>query len=372
MKKVGLATCFIDNYGACLQAYALQKKIKDLGFDCKILNYTQPDGYHNENLRSRVVYSPILLPVFSLMKKDFRNTHESIIKFNQFRKKYLKFTKHLPTTESVYKADLDFDAYVCGSDQIWNPLLFNGNEPIYFLDFAKENQKKIAYAASIGVSDFPEECKQDFKQLLSGFDYIGVREIEGKNIVEQVAGVPADVVLDPTLLLDKQDWGKIANNPKISEPYIFCYLFGERPYIGEFVDYVKKITGYKVVCIPFTDRERNSDNLNITTAGPLEFLGLIKNAELVITDSFHATAFSINFNTPFYSLLRNSDNEKNNMNSRIYSILELSGLIDRMVTPDIKYPFSISTDIDFASANLFLDEKRKSDLNELKHHLGDI
>ncbi len=367
-KKVGLATCFIDNYGACLQAYALQTKIEESGCDCKIIKYTQPAGYGRRTWR----YNSLLLSLASFLKKDLRIHHGNKPKFEKFRKKYLKFTKKYESSDSLYNFDLGLDAYVCGSDQIWNPLLFKGNDPIYMLDFVPNGKKRIAYAPSIGLSEFPKQYIEDFKNKINQFDYISVRESAGKDIAQPLTDKEVKVVLDPTLLLNGNEWSKLASEVKIDRPYIFCYIFGDRHYIGEFVEYVKKETGLNVVCIPYTKREKESDYIKVYDAGPCEFLWLIKNAKFVITDSFHATAFSINFNTPFYSLLRNEDSDKINMNSRIFSILKLVGLEERMVAEDVKYPFDIKTDIDFSNANKCLDEKRRCDFGDLKKQLENI
>lgn len=369
---VGLATCFVDNYGACLQAYALQTKIEETGAECKIIQYTQPDGYRRFTLRGILKTNPIFLKVIEIAKYEPLMKYISKPRFQNFRKRYLKLTRRYATFEAVYAANMTFDAYVCGSDQIWNPRLFHGNDPIYMLDFVPTGKKRIAYAPSIGLSKIPEEYEQDFREKLNRFDYISVREVAGRKIVQALTDKEVKVVLDPTLLVNCDEWSRILTPPHITEPYIFCYLFGVRSYIGEFVEYVRKALGLKIVCIPYTEREKNPEYIQVYDAGPCEFLGLIKNASLVITDSFHATAFSINFNTPFYSLLRNEDTDEINMNSRIFSILELVGLRDRLVLPGVKYPFEIKAQVDFSNANQRLKEKREIDFEDLKHQLEDI
>ena len=369
-KNVGLATCFIDNYGACLQAYALQTKIEQTGAECKIIKYTQPDGYKRKhNIRDILKANPLFLQTVRLFgyKPFFKYLNKP--KFEKFRNTYLKFTDRYDTAEEIYKAEMNFDAYVCGSDQIWNPVLFDGNDPIYTLDFVPDGKKRIAYAPSIGLSEFPQEYAEDFKNKIDRFDFLSVRESAGQQIVHSLTHKDIKVVLDPTLLLNGNDWNKIAISAGMKRPYIFCYLFGTRSYIGEFTEYVRLTTGMDVVCIPLTEREEKSDYIKVYNAGPCEFLGLIRDASIVITDSFHATAFSINFNTPFYSLLRNETGEKNNMNSRIYSILGLTGLEDRLVSPDVKYPFKIDMDMDFTETNEKLNAKRMSDYADLKRCL---
>lgn len=371
-KAVGLVTCFVDNYGACLQAYALQTKIEETGSICKIIQYTQPDGYRKFTLREMLKTNRFFLRMVQLINYKPLIRHINKPKFQAFKSHYLKFTRRYPTADAIYQDNLPFDAYVCGSDQIWNPRLFQGNDPIYLLDFVPKGKKRIAYAPSIGLSKFPGEYQEDFQEKINRFDYISVREKAGKEIIQLLTDKEVKVVLDPTLLLNVDEWSKIAAPIRIKKPYIFCYLFGTRSYIGEFVEYARKITKMKVVCIPYTEREKNPAYTQVYDAGPSEFLGLLKNASLVITDSFHATAFSINFNTPFYSLLRNEDADEINMNSRIFSILDLVGLCDRLVPPDVKYPFDIETEMNFTDSNRYLNYKRKLDFGDLKHQLEDI
>ena len=370
--KVGLATCFIDNYGACLQAYALQKKIKDCGFSCEIINYLEPDGYEQDTFKHKLLKNKIFLNLASIIRKNYKKVYPKKIAFDKFRKQYLKFGPKYYKSEDIFNVEHDYDACVCGSDQIWNPLLFGGNDKVYFLDFVPKGKKRIAYAPSIGIDKFPAEHLPEFEQLISKFDFLSVREDSGKKIIEENTQSKAKVVLDPTLLLNGGEWSNIAQPLNIKKPYIFCYLFGEREYIGEFVDYVKNKTNMQVVCIPFTKREETGDFKKVYNAGPCEFLWLIKNAALVITDSFHATAFSINFNTPFYSLLRNTDNEEINMNSRIFNILEMTKLTDRLITPETKYPFEVNTQLDFSIANSILADRRNKDFSLLYNALEGV
>ncbi len=370
MKKAGLATCFIDNYGACLQAYALQTKIEECGYQTEIINFREPRGYRKgTSLKHTLFYRPFFVKLLGIYNKKYTGAFARNVHCENFRRKYLKLSEPYCTMEELYQAKMDYDAYVCGSDQIWNPLFYGGNNKAYLLDFAPPGKKKVSYAPSIGLGRFPEEYKEEFKKLLGTFHALSVRELAGKEIINDV-GYEATVVLDPTLLVESDEWEKILKPVKVRDPYIFCYLFGDRPYIGAVVEEFAKRTGLKVVCMPFTKREEESDYVKIYDAGPQEFLWLIKNAELVLTDSFHATAFSANFNTPFYSLLRNTDKDEINMNSRIFSILDLLGLQDRIIASEKEIPNEEKMGIDFTEANRRLQEKRREDFGFLKEALG--
>lgn len=372
MKHVGLVTCYVDNFGACLQAYALQKTIIKLGNTCEIVRYTPVKELSNYNLSIKAL-KYVWRRYKSITNKVYDYELGRKAKFKDFRKKRLVFgSTRYPDIDSVYANVPQYDAYIVGSDQLWNPMIHNEtNNKVYFLDFAPRGKKRIAYAPSIGLSVLPDRFKPEMADMLAAFDALSTREQAGADIVAELTDRPCRVVLDPTLLLTDDEWGSIAVTPRISEPYIFCYLFGQPDYIGKFVEYVAEKIQYKVVVIPFVEREYNSPYLKVKKAGPLEFIGLIKNAALVITDSFHATAFSINFNTPFYSLLRNTDSDENNMNSRIFNILSMTKLEDRLITAEKEFPSQINTAMNFALVNTILARKRNEDSAFLKRAIDE-
>lgn len=197
--------------------------------------------------------------------------------------------------------------------------------------------------------------------LLNRLDVVSTREQKGADIINAISDKQARVVLDPTLLLNADDWSEVAAPRLFEEPYIFCYLFGERDYIETVKKTVKELTGMKFVCIPFVPRELDSDDEKIFDAGPAEFISLIRNASLVLTDSFHATAFSINLKTPFISLCRFNKSDKKGMNDRLVTILNTVGLSDRLVDADDAVTAEFLYDIDFEKACSLLDEKRQTD-----------
>lgn len=369
MKKVGMITCYADNYGACLQAYALQRSIIKLGNECEIIKYTPINS-----MKERKGLFRLLTPFLNFLRLiKNRNTIDKYQghmrrKFKQFKKDYLKFgNEPFPTIESLFNSPPDYDAFVTGSDQLWNPIIHGmKNNRAHYLDFAPAGRRRIAYAPSIGVSKIPESCKKEMKTLVERMDVVSVREKAGKDIINDISDKECRVVLDPTLLLDKKEWMDIVNLYPFQRPYIFCYLFGEQGYVDRFIKYARETTGYEIVVIPYTKREMQKGYVIKNDAGPREFLGLIKNASLVITDSFHATAFSINFNVPFYTLLRNTDDQVNNMNSRIFNILEMFNLKDRLIEPNSDYSNELELSIDFSEVNAVLNMRRKEDIEFLR------
>lgn len=362
MKRIGLMTCFIDNYGACLQAYALQQTLKKSENAVDIIKYIGVPGYEPDRGYKKWIRNRLTRWLKGKINLEYRFYNERRSAFEAFRSQYLTFSSDsFHSFDELQNKTTSYDAFVCGSDQIWNPYLYHGNNPCYFLDFAKKGQKRIAYAPSIGVSEIPTEYQEDMRELLNRMDVLSCREQTGTNIIHALCGKECRTVLDPTLLLSKEEWIKIARAPKILKPYIFCYVFGNQEYIREFIQRVREQTKLPVVTIPFSASEHTPDFQDVKGAGPTDFVGLIKNASLVITDSFHATVFSCNLNTPFYSLLRNKEGEQNNMNSRVFDLLRLLQLESRLIDCREHFPKSIDMKVDFSVANNILQEKRKND-----------
>jgi hypothetical protein len=380
-KTVGLATCFLNNYGACLQAYALQQMIEELKYKCYIINYNPPEGYiqPSRGVRKFAKQCLNMLPVGCIPKR-YRDYFASgrygfDRQFEKFRTRHLKFdSKRIRDEKGIIQNPPEMDLYVCGSDQIWNPVFYGGNNPVYLLQFVPEGKRRIAYAPSIGLSEFPEEYRLDFRFNLQKFDVLSVREESGRRIVEDVCGVSCKCVLDPTLLYGADRWSSLseASSIRMDEPYMFCYIFGDREYEYELAEALSQAANLPVVAIPFNDRwDRFPGVKLIRSAGPQDFLKLIQHAQLVITDSFHATAFSINYHKNFWTLYRDSAENKAGMNSRIINILELLGLQGRLLDEHAEASRSVNVDEQICWGDV--DEKitilRKDSIDYLKNAL---
>lgn len=373
MSKVGLMTCFLDNYGACLQAYALSNTIEMLGHDCEIIQYIEPQGYFEPSFSNYIKNSYVYNKLRSF-SNSYRNSYlcEKIKRksFVKFRKEYLKISKErYRSFKELNKANKKYDAFVCGSDQIWNPSFYDGNNKAYFLNFAQRDKRKISYAPSIGLDDIPQQYAQDFAELVNTLDYISVREASAVDIVKKLSGRDAQHVLDPTLLLDGKKWSTIVSENRIVEkPYIFCYLFGTHDEYDTAIRHLREVAGQdlEVVIIPFCEKHLTNDYTKIYKAGPLQFLNLIKNAEYIITDSFHATVFSILFLRQFFTLPRFKNNQANSMNSRIYSLLDAIEQQDRLIDYSQMDSFNVNAEIDYANVHSKLENLRKSSLSYLK------
>lgn len=364
-KKIGIVTCYMNNFGACLQAYALQETLRKNNYENELIRYTPIKSLVKYNIFIRIGLK------VRLFLKSFKNVlykfeFHRAFKFDKFRKQYIKFSKeNYKKLDDLYKKVPNYDAFLVGSDQVWNPLIHNNqNNKAYFLDFVKDDRLKISYAPSLGVSDLPIELKNDMKTMLKSFSAISVRENTGKKIIDEISDIECRVVLDPTLLLDKTDWNKIAKNPISDKKYILCYIFSDFEYVEEFIKKASEELNLKIIVIPLHARKYNFEYDEALDIGPSEFVGLIRDASLVITDSFHATAFSLNLNVPFYSILRNKSNEKNNMNSRINDILKSTDLENRIIN-ETSINNKLDLNVDFTKANDYINTKRQQDVQYL-------
>ena len=379
MSKIGLITYYGDNFGACMQAYALQTVLTRISGDCEII--ACPEGVPNvENKHNKIRFIKNALKALFTGKFVSRyRTRKFVLKANKninirctdFRGKYLKLAKNgFQSWEDFYKGTLDYNTYVCGSDQIWNPTFYGQCHPIYYLDFVPDNKVKVAYAPSVGIKNIDDKYKEQLRKYLSSFNAISVRETNAIDLLQPYYDKEIQWVLDPTLLLDEKDYNKLSFDVDIpKKPYIFCYLFGQKKNTAKIKKIISKRLGLPVVSIPFVDREILSSDIKLDDVGPVDFINLIKNATCVITDSFHATAFSINFKVPFVSLLRQDLTDKAEMSSRIYSILKQMHLEHRLIKDIEDIPKNILS-INFNESAELLSGYRKKSIDFLKKGLN--
>lgn len=325
MKNIGLVTFHAShNYGSVLQAYALQKKLTAEGYNVKIINYRSE--------KQKACY-PVKRK-YKGVKGALRNAYQWLIggalqrrydEFERFINEVLPVTEEVNDEKELARFADSFDAYVCGSDQIWNPACQDFSKA-YYLDFVR-SKRKIAYAPSMGKAEFDEENAALIQYLLAPIDYISVREEQGSRFLSKLTDKPVRTVCDPVVLLDKKYWEEAAIMPKLGEPYLLCYFLDNNHGDREYLDLIAKTLRLKVVVL----NERIKDVFKFGYqkaygASPFEFVGLIKNASFVYTNSFHATAFSTIFNVPFASMIAQSDNVHNNNDSRKIDFLRSVGL----------------------------------------------
>lgn len=333
--KIGILTWLHNgNYGSILQAYALQKALRNQGYQTENIDYAPSTVKKVENLIKNKNSLKLFLEKWDAYcaKKvagSPRELSEKQKKFDDFRENYINITRRYSSPKEVATIDGEFDAYICGSDQIWSPVLLN---PVFYFDFLSDTERKIAYACSFGVSSIKGKKATKITNYLNRFDYISVRESSGCEIVKSLTGKVVPVMPDPTLLLQRTDWDKVSKYNLNLNNYIFCYFLSWNEDYWKYVENVSQQLGYQIVIVPSVKQTYQVNAKILKNIGPEEWVGLIKNASYVITDSFHGTVFSIIYNKPFTVLKRFSDDNPRSQNSRIYTLLEHYNLTNRLGT----------------------------------------
>lgn len=364
---VGLLTLDsrIYNYGGFLQEMALQDAINSLGYECEIIDYEVSQEFNTFSLKRGIKNfsfdkikkkltkeKTILLsnPVSDLITKRKRA-------FDKYRAHNLVLSKKMSYSD-LHSIDLNYEQLVCGSDQIWNP---DYNIPAFFLNFGRKDCRKIIYAASIGKGQLSCLEKKTYSKLLEFPDYISVREDSAQKLISSITEKNVELVLDPTLLHQQEYWMKKADDSSLNHRnYIFCYflnLTDEK--VKSANDFAKK-NNCEVIAIPYlhNEVEKYTEKLEgklLSEVNPADFLNLIRNAEAVITDSFHATVFSIIFQKDFWCFGRNA--RTYNMNTRLHTLLGYVEMQDRLIEPDDLKNKMHCTHVDIDLHNLKIEQK---------------
>jgi len=341
---VGLLTLDskIYNYGGFLQEMALQDAIRDLGLECEIIDYDISQELNTFSLKRGIENLSIEKIKKKLTKEKSvplsRFASDSILKrkkaFDEYRAGALVISKKLSSSD-LHNANLPYEQLVCGSDQIWNP---DYNIPAFFLNFGGKDCRKIIYAASIGKDCLSQHEKRVYSRLLEFPDYISVREESAQGLISNITDKKVELVLDPTLLHQQEYWMKKAHySPLNYNKYIFCYFLNLTDDKVKSANEFARKNNCKIITIPYlhNEMEEYSEKLNgmlLSEVNPADFLNLIYNAEAVLTDSFHATVFSIVFQKDFWCFGRTVRDYS--MNTRLHTLLRYVGLQDRLIAPE--------------------------------------
>jgi len=327
MKIALITTHNANNYGAILQTFATQEVLKKYG-TVTIINY---ENRHLSISLDLIRFLPTFHGLLGMAKDVFRlfPRYRVLSKFQKFFDEYFNLSK-IVTHYRIEELSVEYDVYVAGSDQIWNPSCVSKSGKIdkaYFLDFAANEKTKISYASSMGGYQYTEAEELIVKSLLKSFNLISVREKDTKNYLEGLLGRQVEHVLDPTLLLSKDSWLTSLEIPKNNsiERYILFYCVPKLQGIKEIAKYYREKLGIKIIALDQGLSSGIKVDKHIRDAGPREFVELFANAEFIITDSFHGTCFSINFGKPFVVYTEGIHS------NRIKSILEVTGLDDRLL-----------------------------------------
>ena len=387
-KRVAIITLFhgSTNYGGVLQAYALQTVISELGFDSKQLRFSKTsidDDSTIIRIKKRMisllqdinnideliellikicryslslVYRLVQLPSQKLYINSRRELRRN--NFEKFNRKYIE-SSIVYTNDTIAGSVNDYDIFVCGSDQIWNPSWYT---KAYFLSFVPDTCLKIAYAVSIGVDKLSEEQIAFMQTLVNRIQHISVREEKAKELLSDFTDKEVEWVLDPTLLLTSEEWNSIASTEKIKTPYVLSYILGNNKQNRTCVSSFAKKMSMKLVTLPFV---ASNDIRQIffgdmhSYGGPDSFIALIRDAEYVITDSFHGMVFSILFHKKFVMLKRTNDEKHGSMNSRLYSMSKIFHLEGQIVDSSNTDFDQIINSINYAPIDIILEEWRR-------------
>lgn len=371
MKSIGIITIHkINNYGSVFQAYALQKVCEDLGYKVEIIDYNYPNSFHTPKKYASHEDSQPNEPkwIKMLYALELIKQHKGIETFvNKFQKLSPKTYNHPSELE---KDTPQYDVYITGSDQLWNPRHCNG-DPTFLLHFAPDNTLKISYAASIGTNCIPTELKSQYKELLNRYAHIAVRENSGASVIKEVAAKDASVVLDPTLLLNREEWNKIATPRRLfKKKYILCYFlnytFNAFPYVDHLAEYMQKQTGYEIVRVARPPHKLGLPHTHYRVgASPEDFLALVRDAEMVLTTSFHGTAFAVNYGKPVFTVVQ----DRNASDSRQVSLMHNLGLDEQVLSIIDEMPNKNCFTYDELSEQKQLETLRQQSMDYLKRAL---
>lgn len=344
------------NYGTMLQAYALQRKINDLGYECEYIDYGGhfvPKGLRKYlGLIKKIIISQI--PDGKGVDSErfyytlrFRRFVKGI---NAFKKEFLRINPKTFSTSDLKVINKEYEKFVVGSDQTWRIK----NNDFYFLSFVEDNQKKMAYAPSFGTLHFTDEAIQFIKKKIGSFHCLSCRERANAVRLTNELGEKVEFVLDPTMLITSEEW-KAMEVPFVGMPnrFILCYILGEKECISDFAEKLGKkykLDVYYIMTRPMYATRKHV----IKDATPLQFLYLVRNCTYMITDSFHGTIFSINFSTQFFAFNKREGGGSMGDNDRILEILKEFELEERLCTEGIERDYFKDIDYNKVQSTLSL------------------
>ena len=330
-----------NNFGTYLQAFALQKIIKDLGYNNKIISDKKVLRLQKTSKELFIIY---LKNIYHILKALFIPEYKKFLNVSSFYKQFaIQYLDIDYNWENAASLDTKYDMFICGSDQIWSPN--NVFSPFYYLGFT--NKKKISYAPSMGTSDYPQEIVKLAKPYLDKISALSVRETQGCKILKEKFDLDAKVVVDPTLLLEKKDWEEFVNKTR-NDNYVLAYLL---TYNTSYLNFIREFANAKGLPLKIfvVNDTRVCDIADESLfVGPKDFLDEIYNSTYFFTDSFHGTIFGIHFEKTFFTLKRFEDSMKLNQNIRITNLfdrlnlqeyfLSEKSLTNAYTLPNINYP----------------------------------
>jgi hypothetical protein len=383
-KKVGIITeyCHSINYGGNLQAYALVSVVRSLGYSCEQIQYIS--NFTSDKLQNsgKSVFSKKTLKniIRSCKRKAYRLINSTFLRkrLQSQKNSFTAFNLNIPHSVFIYNDDTirncvdDYYTIITGSDQVWN---LDYQKFAYFLDFVPSHVRKLSYAASLGTGRLTDTQKEFFSKKIEGYDGISVREEDSVPLLQALTATKVHWHLDPTLLLSKNDWNLVCDERVVEEKYIFCYFLGADTALRDLAQRYAKEKHLKIVTIPYLlGTYRKCDvffgDIRRNDITPEKFISLIKHAECILTDSFHACVFSLIYQKQFFAFHRFQKKERA---SRIYSLMNLFDVAHRFCDSaermNIEY-MNVANPISYDQPFALFEEKKNESLSYLKNHLA--
>lgn len=323
--KIGILTFHrASNFGAVLQNYALTSYLNKSGCQCETIDYRSEylekyyQPFHMKSASPKKLAAAFLNAPIRKIRKN---------RYETFRNTYIPLSE--PVTEKTIERISDaYDMFVFGSDQIWNPSL-TGNDMNYLGKFVEDPAKLASYASSFGRTAVPEALKNQYQELLSRFNQTAVREESAGALYHSLTSKNAHVVMDPVFLLTKEEWGRLAAVKDRQKKYILVYhLKGRQTKVNSYADYLAKQTGLPIIDVQGWVKKYPKNVHPRYWDSPNDFLGWIQNAEYVVTDSFHCTAFSVIFQKKFWAVTESAREENA---TRVGNLLNKLHLLNRLI-----------------------------------------
>lgn len=375
--KIGIITTFRQaNFGSVLQAFSLQYVIEKMGHNATLIDYRYPNDYHFKNghpKKSFWITRKYKLRLF-LGKIGLKPKNKMLL-MNDFISQNVNCTKAYSSKKKLQSNPPIFDIYISGSDQIWNPNTMFGDMS-YFLDFAPKTAKKIAYSSSFSCNTIPPKYQYEYKHFLQQYNSIFVREENGRQVAKILTGrTDIEVVLDPTLLLNRNQWAQYADKSSLKNIpqnyilfYMLAYTFNPQ---NKMVEILSKLQNqYNLPILSLSEKPTGFEGEFIQiehthTIGIYEFLDLFRNATMVVTSSFHGTAFALNFGKPLLALI---DGEEKS-DDRISTIMEKMGMNKQLINTKTPIDNSINPFYDVKGEQEILESERNRCLCLLKESI---
>lgn len=380
-KKVGIITYprIEDGKGRFLQAYSLYSAILNLGYEPQIINYYPNEWVTKHSFFNKIINfikNPNVWGYITAAKRKVvsyiqkKSADDSSRKYKEFISKKINYDyNEVVTKEELTKYECD--AWVCGSDQIWNPYFSVGVDEVFYLQFVSEN-KRIAYAASMGTSDIKDEKYSKCVDWISNIRYISVREKETAEKLISEYGLNAKYVCDPTFLMQHDWWNEFAGKRIIEGKYLLLFLFDNNPLPRKIAEKIAKERNLKIVCISSDLRDQRK-YFSPKGIGPSDFVALFKYADYVCTQSFHGTVLSLIFNRQFQVFDRSEKGELSGLILRIQSLLKTVGLESQIRANGDEIDGELYREINnYDSVNHILEKERLRGLDFLRNSLENV